>query len=338
MGSLSDPAVQQMLKRIQIMVPLFIEGGTHIDLEHPSWVLERWSVFFLYKKTETSTGSPYTFMGWSTVYRSYLYHAAFATGSSPKSSKQLLDFSLPLPEQPFSEMPCRSRISQFIILPPFQKQGLGAQFYEAIFDHYLAAPQTIEITVEDPNYAFDDLRDLNDLVRIRKIISKSPLEIEIDTTTKVPKKGKVPAGKIVDSRVVEKMRETLKIAPRQMSRLVEMYLLAKISPSVRLTLHETPKSKETPELKDEKHKYHLWQLLTKQRLYKHNKDQLSQLDLAERIDKLDQALASVEADYARLLRAIDDKDKGVEGSGIKRAAEDDGNALEPATKKVRIED
>ena len=317
-------------------MPLFIEGGTLVNLEDEPWVLDRWTVFFMYRKMETSTGSPYVFMGWSTVYRYFLYQVA-TPPSSPQKSKRLLDFKLPLPEQPLSQFPCRSRISQFIILPPFQKQGHGARFYDAIFDYYLEAPQTVEITVEDPNEAFDDLRDLNDLIRIRKLLADTPDRIKINTSTKIPRKGVVPTGKIVDLAVIDKMRTELKIAPRQMSRLVEMYLLAKISPSVRLTLHDIPKLKKTSELEGEKHKYHLWQLLVKQRLYKHNRDQLAQLDLVERIDKLDQALAGVEADYARLLRAIDEKHDTAQDIGSKRAAEDDGDIGEPAAKKSRVE-
>ena len=52
-------------------------------------------------------------------------------------------------------------------------------------------------------------------------------------------------------------------------------------------------------------------MLVKQRLYRHNKDSLAQLDRVERIEKLEQALGSVEVDYARLLRAFDARGKVV---------------------------
>jgi histone acetyltransferase 1 len=41
-----------MIKRIQILVPLFIEGGTLVELDEPDWALERWTVFFLYEKAK----------------------------------------------------------------------------------------------------------------------------------------------------------------------------------------------------------------------------------------------------------------------------------------------
>jgi len=46
-----DKAVQQYLKRIQILVPFFIEGGTFINIDDPEWSLERWTVFLLFKKS-----------------------------------------------------------------------------------------------------------------------------------------------------------------------------------------------------------------------------------------------------------------------------------------------
>src|ERR1700677_1686167 len=70
-GSIADKRIQQLMKRIQIPVPFFIEGGTVIDLNDPEWSLERWTVFFLYKKDPTLEpgNSTYVFVGYSTVYR-----------------------------------------------------------------------------------------------------------------------------------------------------------------------------------------------------------------------------------------------------------------------------
>jgi len=39
---------------MQILVPLFIEGGTLIELDDPDWTIERWTVFFVYGKLRTS--------------------------------------------------------------------------------------------------------------------------------------------------------------------------------------------------------------------------------------------------------------------------------------------
>ena len=95
-------------------------------------------------------------------------------------------------EYSFLRHTCRSRISQFVILPPFQRGGNGSLFYNSIFDHYLKEPQTIEITVEDPNEAFDDMRDLNDLARLRTVPEFAALKINDKAVARA--KRAVPKG------------------------------------------------------------------------------------------------------------------------------------------------
>lgn len=45
---LTDPKAKRIIRHMQILVPLFIEGGTCIELDDPDWTIERWRVFFLY--------------------------------------------------------------------------------------------------------------------------------------------------------------------------------------------------------------------------------------------------------------------------------------------------
>lgn len=47
-GSLADEGVRKLLERAQVLIPLFIEGGTAIDTEDLPWTLERWTVYYLY--------------------------------------------------------------------------------------------------------------------------------------------------------------------------------------------------------------------------------------------------------------------------------------------------
>lgn len=57
----------------------------------------------------------------------------------------------------------RLRLSQFIILPPFQRAGHGGKFYDIFFKDARADRKVQEISVEDPSTAFEDLRDRRDL-------------------------------------------------------------------------------------------------------------------------------------------------------------------------------
>lgn len=46
----------------------------------------------------------------------------------------------------------RPRISQFFILPPFQRMGLGSKLLQAVYNHILEMPNVLEITGK--NYIF----------------------------------------------------------------------------------------------------------------------------------------------------------------------------------------
>lgn len=57
----------------------------------------------------------------------------------------------------------RVRISQFLILPPFQRCGLGSFLYSSVMQHIRESVSGVtEITVEDPNESFSALRDYCD--------------------------------------------------------------------------------------------------------------------------------------------------------------------------------
>ncbi|KAI9048881.1 hypothetical protein LZ554_006735 [Drepanopeziza brunnea f. sp. 'monogermtubi'] len=314
-GDLSDPGVRQMVKRIQILIPLFIEGGSVIDLEDSDWSLQRWTVFFLYQKAETKVPgqSPYTFMGYSTVYRFYYFQP-----DKPAKDK-IVDFHLPLNSISLASQPCRSRISQFIILPPFQGGGNGSRFYNSIFDYFLAEPETVEITVEDPNYAFDDMRDLNDLARLRALPEFEA--IKINTEVVPDPKGNIP-NNIVDEAALEKIRKSVKIAPRQFLRVVEMHLLSRIPTSVRRSTLDAGSEKKIPAI-DEPwvQDYNLWLLWLTKRLWKHNRDSFVQMEKEQRLEALDGVVCSVLGDYARLLELYEARAEKTGDASIKAADE-----------------
>lgn len=300
-GSLADPAVLQLVKRIQILVSLFIEGGTPIHTEstdeYEQDPLERWTVFFLYQKRPIQSKPGqflHVFAGYSTVYRLYALQpqdtaAALSTG----------DFELPA-QNAFTDFPCRSRISQFIILPPFAKQGNGMRLYRQIYKTLLDDPKTFEITVEDPNEDFDVVRDMADLLFLREQPDFKQA-VQINTKVEIPKKGAMPKD-LVDRKALEVLRTKYKIATRQFNRLIELTCFFKLPDSVRPTLDiEAAGSKKKTAKAEEDHEYSLWKLLTKSRIYAQNREILSQLEPDERIAKLDETVFAVELEYALLL-------------------------------------
>ncbi|OIW33504.1 histone acetyl transferase HAT1-like protein [Coniochaeta ligniaria NRRL 30616] len=337
-GSLGDRAVKQLVSRIQILVSLFIEGGTPLDVDEPD--ADRWTVFFLYTKyTDPATKRQvYMFGGYCTVYRFYLYQPP-SPPASPAEKAQKDDLDLGDGNFDLSQLPCRSRISQFIIIPSFQGKGVGSHFYQAIFSQYLKHPQTVELTVEDPNEAFDDMRDLCDLSYLRTV--PDFLKLRINTSIKLPRDGAVPKT-IIDPEAYEKLRRKVKIAPRQFARALEMQLMSQLPDSVRPGITTDEEETTSNPKAAEEHEYGLWKLLVKARLYRQHKDILGQLDVAERLEKLEETVASVEFEYARLLvllesRVNKSRQELENSSNGKRKAEDAAEE-ESASKKARVED
>ena len=250
------------------------------------------------------TAGAYKFLGYSTV---YAYHP-IVPSVTPAHPKQKIDIPYPYPADFVSDLPVRSRISQFVILPPYQHSGLGAALYSSVYQSLVADPLVFEVTVEDPSEAFDDLRDLNDLAFLRAQPEFQALKI--NPSVKAAKKARIPTKQIIQGGDVEELRRRFKIAPRQFQRVLEMHLLTTIPTSVRRKVVTslktvTAKEQETQEYRQGKAAYRLWGLITKQRLYKHNRDSLQQLPRTERVDKLEETMYGVEMDYLRLLRKLE---------------------------------
>ncbi|KAI9852988.1 MAG: histone acetyltransferase 1 [Thelocarpon superellum] len=351
-GQLADSAIRRILTHMQIFIPFFVEGGTYIHLEDPDWSLHRWSIFLLYEKLEEvsdPTKAPYSFIGYCTAYRYFFLATSPETALKPSSSEP----TFPFPQTDHTELPSRQRISQFLILPPYHRQGHGSHFYTALTTAFMADPSIHEITVEDPNESFDDLRDFCDLARLRQIPEFTSLSI--NTTVQIPSKGRLPTDELLSPAILNALRAKTKIAPRQFQRLVEMQLLSRIPAPYRRSSHAGPNAPtlSTANATDPEweQQYRRWCLLTKQRLYKFNRDSLAQLDRPERLDKLEEVLDSVEAGYVDFLErahAVSDVDvagkrkAGLSGESSEETLKnggglDDANGDEgPATKKVKI--
>lgn len=341
--TLSDPKAKELFRNMQAFVLFFIEGGTIIELDDPDWTIDRWRVFFTYVPAKQVTlrtadilfsyaihSSPdnpaaYSLVGYCTAYM--LWHLAQLSEAPltppSESTKQALPEDNPALQH---TVPSRSRISQFLILPPYQRGGHGSQLYETVYSFYLAHPQTIEIPVEDPNESFDDMRDTCDLVRLRSNPAFTSLRLN-NTSNILPrvKTDKLPTSKLLDSKLTTSIRTASKIIPRQFDRLLEMELLSKIPPRNRNISRLTRKDRASDE---NDRTYYLWRLLVKQRLYKHNKDSLIQITLAERHEKLDEALNAVEKDYLRLLEMVD---KRIARREVARAMEPDATPTSNGT-------
>ncbi len=282
--------------------------------------------------------SRYSIVGYSTSYR-FLTYAPTDKPEDSEVKQSLHNFSLP-PTTPISpsSLPYRARISQFLILPSHQHYSHGSYLYAAMTKTFLASPTCTEITVEDPNEAFDDLRDYCDYTRLlaNNTLDKIVLFINLDPKLTSKRIGvRVPTNKLLDMPLLESLRKKNKLAPRQFYRLVEMHLLSQIAPHARQA--GTARLTQRAKTKNENdRKFYYWRLLVKQRVYKKNRDVLMQLDRTERIDKVEQTVGEVVGDYERLLRGL--AERAMQAEGMENGAgEGSGQRRERAKRKV-VED
>ncbi|CAI7652745.1 hypothetical protein N7533_012321 [Penicillium manginii] len=324
-GSLADPAVQRILDRAQVLVSLFIEAGTPLDTDDPEWSLERWTVFFVYEKVKptTPTASSYSIVGYATTYRYWMYQR------DRSETPVVKDVAFPLPELKISELPARLRIAQFLVLPSHHRSGHGTHLYTTIHAFCLADPTITELTVEDPNEAFDALRDSADFCLLRPEFLKHNVNLnpdpnEIYSAKKRP--TKVPTNALIPTQTLREVRTAFKIEATQFAHILEMYLLSQIPKSHRLAggtnLARLLIKKSKADDPDDR-RYYWWRMLTKQRLYKKHRELLDELDLTDRVEKLDDTVRNVEEGYEITLEALEGRlpepqDEKTEASGSGR--------------------
>ncbi len=294
---------------MQILAPLFIEGGSVLQLEQ-DWTTQRWKLFLLYAvETEPQT---YSLVGYGTSYRIFSLPEKSQTDTSTATSLANI-LTPPSSQESPLDLPSRERLSQFLILPPFQKSGHGAELYNAMYRTLTKPDNVHEFTVEDPNEAFDDLRDLCDLLYLR---AHDADFAALRVNTSVPASAldataPIPVDQIVSLSKRDEIRRRTKITQRQFDRLVEMHLLSFIPPLHRSRARITKKERSSNE---NDRAFYFWRLLVKQRLYLHNRDLLAQVERVERIERVEAALDSVLEAYGQLAEKVVKREKEREGN------------------------
>lgn len=68
----------------------------------------------------------------------------------------------------------RPRISQMLVLPPFQGMGIGAELIETVYRKFKADDKVVDITVEDPSDDFRRVRNYVDSKLCKKLPEFQP--------------------------------------------------------------------------------------------------------------------------------------------------------------------
>lgn len=233
------PGFREYHRRMQLFVLLFIEGASYIQEEESNW-----EFFTLYEKatSEEKGTTTWHFMGYTSLYKFWCW---------PDSS--------------------RIRLSQFVILPPYQKQGHGGALYTTVYDQIRQRPNVSELTVEDPSEDFDRLRDGNDL---RRLLSPGGF---VETAKAA---GKLHAP--LDKDWIEGQRLQHKLAPRQWARVLEMVQLMNL---------DTSNEEQVKQ----------YRLQVKARIYRQNKDILIQLEKQQQRAKLQETFEGVVEEYGDMV-------------------------------------
>ena len=137
-ANFATPGMRELHTRLRFLPILFIDAARYIDDTDP-----RWDVFTVWGRATPS--DPPAVVGYATCYR-----------------------FLAFPDK------VRYRVSQFLILPPFQRQGHGIALLDAIHRYARESDDIVQVTVEDPAPGFVFIRDL---LTLRTLHDKNLLDI-----------------------------------------------------------------------------------------------------------------------------------------------------------------
>jgi histone acetyltransferase 1 len=123
----AEPRMHAYHARLQMFNIWFIDGARYIEANDP-----KWQIYLAFRRRKST--DRLSLVGWMTVYPFFSY---------PQS--------------------LRMRVSQLLILPPFQKRGICAQLLRALYRDVRSSENIADVTVEDPAPGFQRLRDVVDL-------------------------------------------------------------------------------------------------------------------------------------------------------------------------------
>lgn len=134
-ANIDTPRLKTYHERLQTFILWYIDAASYIDMDD-----EKWNFFLLFEKINKGQTTCFNIAGYLTIYRYYAYPNSF-----------------------------RPRISQMLILPPFQKNGHGSELLDTAIKFYLSDTSAVDITVEDPSEDFVALRDYMDCKYCQKL-------------------------------------------------------------------------------------------------------------------------------------------------------------------------
>ncbi|KAH7572185.1 hypothetical protein JRO89_XS04G0216600 [Xanthoceras sorbifolium] len=191
-------ATGHLYSRLVPLVLLLIDGSNPIDVTDP-----RWELYLLIQKKKDQQGDiQHRLLGFSAVYRFFHY---------PDST--------------------RMRLSQILILPPYQRKGYGSYLVE-VLSNVAIAENVHDFTVEEPLDSFQHVRTCVD---IQHLLAFEPIQDAVKSAVLQLKQGKlskkIHAPRFVPpASAVEDARKNLKINKKQFFQCWEILIYLGLDP------------------------------------------------------------------------------------------------------------
>ncbi|KAI7809073.1 histone acetyltransferase type B catalytic subunit, partial [Triplophysa rosa] len=251
---ISCPGFREYHERLQTFLMWFIETASYIEVDD-----DRWDFFLLFEKYKKDGETLYATVGYMTVYNYYVY-----------------------PDK------TRPRVSQMLILPPFQGEGHGAQLLETVHKYYCSSPKVQDITAEDPSENYVKLRDF---VLVKLCLSLQSFSSE-----------KLSQG--FSDEMVSEAREKLKINKKHARRVYEILRLRNTDMSdeekAREFRLEVKKRLYGPYRKNQRELAKIQKCLRPEELA----SQVNQMDTRLQHEELEKSYQDVLVDYRRVLERL----------------------------------
>ncbi|KAJ6763222.1 HISTONE ACETYLTRANSFERASE TYPE B CATALYTIC SUBUNIT [Salix purpurea] len=195
---IGNTAAGHLYSRLVPLVLLLIDGSNPIDVEDPGWEL----YVLVQKKSDEQGDGQHKLLGFTAVYRFYHY---------PDST--------------------RLRLSQILVLPPYQHKGYGGHLVE-VLSNVAILEDVYDLTVEEPLDYFQHVRTSVD---IKRLLHFAPIQEAVNSTVSYLKQGKLSKKTHVPcfnppASAVEDVRKTLKINRKQFLQCWEVLIYLGLDP------------------------------------------------------------------------------------------------------------
>ncbi|KAJ3374845.1 histone acetyltransferase 1 [Allomyces arbusculus] len=276
------PGFRLFFTRAKFLAHHFLDRDSASVLADLDDTDERWNFLLLYRQPPTA--GPSIFVGLLAACTFFMYPPWLADTATHQRYH-------------------RRRISQLLVLPPFQRQGLASLLYSKFMSLNAASAHALEVAVEATTPAFDDLRDIADLTAVlsRADPNAPPLlhvpEVELLPLAKGDPYARARvhrdcARPVTDLCLPDVARDRIrglqlewKLEPRQAARVWEMAVLAAVRDARVPVPHEL-------------------RMLVKQRLFWEGKADWVDVPRRERVEVLHRRYVAVMERYARIVYAV----------------------------------